>query len=521
MDISGDIKQEFEAVVRSAYQVSADMGQEVEQVFVDGLEHPLSREEATRLLTKVISVLKRSAERRGDTVAAESIKGDMGELVEQVMRAREQVVSGAAGAGSTRMSAADGNPAEDKKLQLVPRNDIKPRPVFPTPIFHGKEIPMMSGFVKTTDIELWNENERLDIHLKQFRSKEGREPSSQELLDIMLSRMDLPGVTDHDQFEIVDLARSIAINGVRKPPVLDTDGTLLDGNRRVTACHYVLNSDEFSTEEKKRAEYVFVWQLTEHAKQEDRDAVVTSLNFEPDYKQDWPEYVKARKITEKWAEMVMLEPMHPNSKRAAQLKRELSANFALGPDTTTVNRYLKMVGWADEFEGYHVDEKRRDEFEVQHRANKYFQYFDELGKGANPGGVAYALGQDETFKRAVFDLLFEGRFNNWREIRELKYVHDNPEARETLLRATKETDPDVSRERLEAAIDTARVRRAEVRSVGANTRIETFVKWLEDLPLKAVRDDIKPRNLLRLREALRLVDGHIATVLKEAEDDEA
>src|SRR5207249_4833804 len=97
----------------------------------------------------------------------------------------------------------------------------------------------------------------------QFREKFGHAPSADELLDIMLSRMGLPGVPEReksDQFGIAGLARSIAINGVRKPPILDTDGTLLDGNRRVAACHFILYSDEFSVEQKRRAEHIFVWQ---------------------------------------------------------------------------------------------------------------------------------------------------------------------------------------------------------------------------------------------------------------------
>src|SRR5260221_386002 len=85
---------------------------------------------------------------------------------------------------------------------------------------------------------------------------------------------------------VADLARSVANNGVRRSPIIDLDGPLLDGNRRVTACHYVLRSPEFTSEQKKRAEWIYVWQLTEHATDEDRDVVVVSLNFEPDHKQD-------------------------------------------------------------------------------------------------------------------------------------------------------------------------------------------------------------------------------------------
>ena len=164
-----------------------------------------------------------------------------------------------------------------------------------------KSRPNAAGFIKTSDIRLWPKNERLDLHLKQFQHRNSRIPNHEELLDIMLSRMDLPGLREvpevskkkqTDQFEIVKLACSIANNGVRKPPIVDIDGTLLDGNRRVTASWYVLNSDEFDSKQKQRAEYTFVWQLTEHATDDQREAVVVSLNFEDDCKEEWPEYAE-------------------------------------------------------------------------------------------------------------------------------------------------------------------------------------------------------------------------------------
>lgn len=400
--------------------------------------------------------------------------------------------------------------------RLVARDGIAPGPVFPRPIFHGREVAMNSGFVKATDIKLWDENERLDIHLGQFREKHGRPPRPEELLDIMLSRMELPGIAEEDkedQFRIQDLARSIAVGGVRKPPILDIDGTLLDGNRRVTACYYILNSDAFSSDEKARVEYVFVWQLTEHATESEREAVVVSLNFEPDYKQDWPEYVKARKVYEQWQVMCALESRPPSSQRLVAMKKDLSRKFALGPDTSTVNRYLKMVDWANDFEDYHIHDRRREPFEVKHHADKYFQYFDEMGKGTKPGGVAHALGQEEGFKHLAYDLLFDGKFRNWRDIRELKRIYDNQDAREALTKARDEGDQEFAEEHLENAITIARTRNAELREVGANTRIESFVEWIEQLPVRAFRDQIRPENLRKLQDALRLVEHQAATIL--------
>ena len=496
----------LQALLAEANRISEDVGQEVEEILRMGGQRPLGHDELVGLLSRVVDTLRRRATDRGDDRTAVALEGKVQSLIDKVLRSREKLEA------PTRVDVGPSGHLF-RKMILNEHNGIRMVPVFPRPWFHGKEIPMLSGFVKTTDMCLWDRNQRLEIHLGQFQQTHGRHPTPEELLDIMLSNTVLPGVTKDDQFLIEELARSIAINGVRKPPILDTDGVLLDGNRRIAACYYILNSDEFEPDEKRRAEYVFCWQLTEHADDDDRRRVVVSLNFEPDCKQPWPEYVKARNVYEEWEAILALEPRSPGPKRMAELKRELSHRYALGPDTTTVNRYLKMVDWANQFEEYHIQEGKRDKFEVKHRADRYFQYFDEIAKGASPGGVAHALNQDDGFRRLVFDLLFQGKFKNWRQIRELKYIYENEEARDELRRAREEVDEDAAEERMENAISIARTKRAEARTLGANTRIEAFVKWLEDLPLRAFKTEIRQENLRRLLDALRLVERQAEAVL--------
>ena len=506
MDNDGQMRNEFARVVEVAYNISKDIGQEVESILNEGIRNPLSKEEAVKLLTTVITVLKRSAQKRGDKDVEGVLEGDIKGMVDSIIKLRERVSGDTAPSTTPR-----------KKVALVEYNGIKPGPVFPKPCFHGKEIPMNSGYVKTTDIELWDRNERLDIHLGQFKQKNGREPSADELLDIMLSKMPLQGIEDGDQFKIVELARSIAVNGVRKPPIIDTDRTLLDGNRRVAACRFIMSSsgDEFSSEQKARVEYIFVWQLTEHTTLDDRQAVVVSLNFESDCKQDWPDYVKARKVYDEWQTMLSLEARTPGPERMAQMKRELSKRFALGPDTAVVKRYIEMVEWANEFEEYHENLKKRDKFEVKHRADRYFQYFDELNKGKKAGGVNYTLNQDEGYKQMVFEMLYDGKFRNWKQIRDLNLIHENQEALEALAKCHAETNLDLAEKHLDDATTIARIQRAAYRSLGVNSRIEDFVKWLEELPLKAFRDDITPLNLINLLKALKLVEKQSISMLGE------
>jgi len=502
MKEANEYQTDFQSVIEAAFRASADLGKEIEQILQEGKDHPLTPEEAAGLLRRVIDQLKSSASKRGDSTTLRELEGNVEDLVRSVLDTRRGI-------------AVAGGSNGANKLDLLPHNGINVGPVQPRPCFHGRDVPMMSGFVKTTDLNLWDKNERLDIHLNQFQHKFGRKPTSAELLDIMLSNLELPGVTETDQFEITDLARSIAVNGVQKPPILDVDGTPLDGNRRITACHYILNSDEFDATQKQRVEYLFVWQLTEHTTADERDAVVVALNFESDCKQAWPEYVKARKVYDEWQSILAVQPTTPGPKKQAKLKRELSMKFALGPETTVVNRYLRMVDWALDFEDHEINNRGKDEYTVKHRTDKEFQYFDELSKGTKPGSVAYSLTQDESFKHLAFDLLFEDKFKNWKQIRALRYIHDNDEARDLLRKALAEPDIEEAEEIVDQACSVAHLRKAETRSVGANTRIEIFVKWLEELPISAFRDLISKSNLRRLVGALKLAEQQAGAILSE------
>lgn len=513
------------SLTAAARRISADVTEELERALELGEAHPLTADEARRLLRKTVTRIRAWAATAGDQEVLAAVSEDVDELVERLVRHRH--AGGAEGGARVAAEGASARPTpatgRAATLRLEAHNGVEPGPVLPTPMFHGTEVPMNSGFVRAKDIRLWDENKRLEIHLAQFRAEKGRGPTSDELLDIMLSRTPLPGVVDEagrqEQFKIPALARSIATNGLRKPPILARDGRLLDGNRRIAAHDFIRHSDEFTSEQKRRAEWVFVWQLTEHATPEQEEAVVVALNFEPDHKEDWPEYVKAKEVYAEWRAMLDAEPRRPHARRQSDMKRELSKRFALGPDSHVVTRYIKMVEWATTFEEFHTQERNRDPYEVKHRTSHWFQYFDELSKGAGEGGVARALETNDTFRKLVFDLLYEGKFVNWRQIRDLKHVEPNQEAVDILKKARAESDVEEAQVQVKHAISVASLKKAENRSVGANTRIEVFTSWLRELPVSAFREQIYPQNLRRLLDALELVRGVAGQELASGEGD--
>lgn len=116
---------------------------------------------------------------------------------------------------------------------------------------------------------------------------------------------------------------------------------------------------------------------------------------------------------------------NPAPARQKDIRREIARKLAIATDEVT--RYVGMVELASEFEDYHVTEGGKDKYAVKHKAEKYFQYFDELGKGRR-NGVLAALNEDEGFKGLVYDLLYDGKFKNWNQIRELKNVAQNDDA---------------------------------------------------------------------------------------------
>lgn len=505
------VTEELARLLLEAEATAGDPDDTAAQLLREGLTRPLGPEEAVRLLDRILERLGASATARGDDGLVASIRRTSAELRRRVGESR---AGGDVPAQTDRTSDV---PASKRVVELEGDGDVNVRPVYPRPTFHGREIPMMAGFVNTRDIVLWPENERLEVHVEQFRRMSGRDPQPHELLDIMCSNAQLPGLEDEgDQFEILALARSIASNGVQRPPVIDLDGTLLDGNRRVAACHLIMHSPEFDIDQKRRAQRIFVWQLTEHALTGDRDRVVVALNFERDLKQDWPEYVKARKVAEEWQSILALEPTRPSRTRAAQLKRQLSQDFALGPDTPVVNRYIKMVELADEFEEHQVDDRGHDPSAVKHAASRHFQYFDELTKGKNPGQVSYTLGQDDALRHLVFDLLYQGKFSSWRQIRKLKYAAENPEMVDQLRLARDMTDTVEAQRKVEFAMSLGETASREARELGANTRIKAFTDWLTALPLGSFEEQaVKPENVERLLKALVLARHQAVPVLGE------
>lgn len=178
-EIASDLNNEFARLIERAQRLSADVGAEVEELLGSTTDHAMAAADAQDLLDRVIGAIRRRQAASGEgPIDAEAAE----RLVAEVMSARAKL---------------NGSSAETpKRLDLLEFDGIKPRPVQPSAVFHTREVPLNEGYVRTRDINLWDSNERIEIHLQQFQRKHGRKPNPQELLDIMFSHLRLEGVTE-------------------------------------------------------------------------------------------------------------------------------------------------------------------------------------------------------------------------------------------------------------------------------------------------------------------------------------
>lgn len=471
---------------------------------------PLDSGAVDELLDRVVTHVRDAAARRGDRELAEHLATRQAAIVDEVAALRRRLHP---------------EPATDAgrrpRLELASRDNLVVGPVVPAPMLNGREIRVRLGFVRTRDVDQWDANSRLEVHIEQYAQKHGHPPDGQALLDIMLNKMELPGVeTDEDEFEIKELARSIASNKVRVPVIIDQQGWLLDGNRRHAACSYILADEEFDAAAKSRAEWLPAWQLDEFSDEDDARHVVVALNFPEDPKVRWPKYVRARKVVEELRRRARMEPAM-DERREKALRREVADYF--GIKTPEVTGYLKMIDVAEQFEGYHVEDRRRDPHEVKHKAMQHFEYFDELSKGGQRG-VYFALQQNDDLRRVVFDLLLQDKFTRFSQIRHLKHVPQSADALQALREArdapvpTPEIRDDV-KERIDDVLTSAAARAKERRELDPNTKIEDFVSWLRAVPLDTLPEKVKLENLLSLQTALKWADKMVEAKLEHTQLD--
>jgi hypothetical protein len=522
-----ELADSVRALLEEAVLLCGDIDDELADVVLTA-ENALTDEEARRLFTRIIRMLREATGKPTTPDERARLSAEVRMLVEELVahpRGRNAMAEPSPAPAVSRAS----RPSREH-LELRVFAGLPVREVVPVPTFLGQQISVKEGHVRTQDLQLWEDNFRLDLHIQEFKQRYHRHPDQAELLAILLETLELPGTEGgrlpgaaggkKDLFQIPRLAESIAVRGVEQPPVIDWWGVPWDGNRRIAACFYILNNPDSTEEAKRRASMVRVWQTPRDATPDQVRAIVVARNFDADYKVPWPEYVRARQIYDAYVERYDLASSRRPVTPAQDLKIRQGIATDFGIKTNHVTRYVKMVTWATEFEEYHR-EQGRDESRILHRANRLFQYFYELDSGRGEDKLAEKLHADPAFKALVFDLMFEGKFRNWSQVRDLKRVVTLPAAVDALKRAHADTYVASARQHVDDAIMEARKNSAALRAVGIGDQLQRVTKWLEEDATLAVLQSMDARLLRRFQVAFHALDGTITAATSQADAEAA
>src|SRR3954447_26672760 len=212
MTIDPAVQREFVRLMALARDLPEDLEADVAALVDEAANSPVDEEEARGIVERVMARLE---ERIGDDDPAI-----------RVVRTAAQVLRG-------QLSGSDNG---RDALEVTVRNFLtapdSPQPVIPSPRFAGRIVPMLRFKVDPRDPRLWIDNDRIEVHVEQFRKVHGKDPDDQELFRILTSKEQLAGVPSEDEFDIEDLAEDIAAFGLERPPILDQQGQIRDGNRR-------------------------------------------------------------------------------------------------------------------------------------------------------------------------------------------------------------------------------------------------------------------------------------------------
>jgi hypothetical protein len=456
------VPEEVRELIERAVVLSEDYGEEIEAAVRASAEHPLDAARARRLYTRVLEIL------RG--IDADGMSdGDRARIAQEIRQEAEEIVN------------AVSRPApDDDGVPFIEWNGLKQHAVVPTPVFNEKAIPMTEGYVKLEDLKLWRGNHRLELHVQEFRERNGREPSDDELVKIMQGAINLPSLGKADPFKLGPLADSIARKGVERPPIVSYDGVPQDGNRRISASLLVLYGKNFTVEQKERARYIRVWRAPKGTTEDQFDAIVVALNFETDHKEPWPEYIKARLVVDSFDARREELRGRTTASQIKKIKEDVAKRFAI--KVQEVTRYVNMVRWAADFHDYHVEEGR-DPATVRYKTDKIFQWFYEIDAGKGDEKLTRKIETDDTLKAIVYDLMFDV-LDSGAQVRDLHRVVADAETAQMLLKAHEvmHKDPDEALRLVDDAIIEAKRRNVKRRAVGFDQFLKTMLDRLGTTP---------------------------------------
>ncbi|MHB1844815.1 MAG: hypothetical protein ACYCWW_08295 [Deltaproteobacteria bacterium] len=491
----------LETLIEQAETLSADYSDVVQDAVRAAKDEPLDDHEARELFVRILTILR--------TTGRDLDAGVSDRLAGQIRTEAAELVASRRARSATPATSKSAEIAVRGGLTFHSRFGLTPRAVLPVPSFNGQPLMLTEGYVDVTTLPLWMDNHRVQLHVTEFREINHRDPEPQELLDLMHGSLPLPSLDDKDPFKLKGLAASIARKGVERAPICTWEGEPKDGNRRIAASRMVLEDPAATPEQKDRARWIRVWQAPEGTTEDQFEAIVVALNFEPDHKEDWPEYVKARLVVDRYRTLLEDVRVGLTEKRKLELRKQVADQFAI--THTEVKRYLEMLLWADDFEDYHTTDREQDPAAVRYKANDIFQWFYEVQAGRGQDKIVAKVLQDEALRAVVYDLMYDV-LDSGLQVRNLHKVVADEAALDLLKRAHEEPNRDQALKFVDAAIAEA-AKNSPTKKLGFEQFLRSTVDRLGSAPPDQWRN-VDGALLADLRRvfhgALGAIEGELA-----------
>jgi hypothetical protein len=228
-------------------------------------------------------------------------------------------------------------------------------------IFHDKPIEVYEGQVEIGAIRLWRDNDRTSLDIAHLAAESGIKDVS-KLSDDQI----IKNIIEQGLHKITDLADSIRLNGVRLPLILTYEKELLDGNRRFIACKYLLASEKKIDNKFK---FATAYCLKPHISNSIRHNIISEMNFLPDFKEKWPQAVRAKHIVQLFKEY------------KAKYGKQQAINKVvalLETDEATIYRFIYVLKMIKDYIIYAKKQSEKAKSDAEIFTREKFHFFEEF-----------------------------------------------------------------------------------------------------------------------------------------------
>ncbi len=333
-------------------------------------------------------------------------------------------------------------------------------------IFHDQEVEVYSGKVNVNSIQLWRNNERTTLDIEHLAKESGVRDVKALTDDEIIAY-----VIKNGSHKIVQLAKSIKINGVRVPLTLTHKRELLDGNRRFIACKYLLDTERQTD---PKFETVTVNCLKPNLSKSLRYKIISEMNFLPDHKEKWPQEVRARYIKTLFNEY---------KKKFGEERAVEEVTFLLDIKKIDIYRFIEVLHMIGEYKKFAGEKSKEAQKEAEIFARDKFHFFEEFYnkdiKKKDPSTNKKVLQEN---KGLFYDYLYNKHLVSTTGVRDFAFMLQYPSIKK-IIKSKKE-----SLDYAKSLYDDIAIPKR------ASLKIEKFCEWIEGLSktdTRKIHPDVK------------------------------